>query len=65
VYFIAPNNIGLYRAILHIVVDYYFVSTFTSLLNCNQINLNERDLGVFIADLNVPSYNSITYLLFY
>jgi hypothetical protein len=28
VYFIAPNNIGLYRAILHIVVDYYSLSQY-------------------------------------
>jgi hypothetical protein len=42
VYLIAPNNMGLYCAILHVVVDYYSLSQYLSQLPvCNQINLSK------------------------
>jgi hypothetical protein len=60
VYLIAPKNIGLYHAILHIVVDYYSLSQYLlQLLNCNQnngvVSLYSWPIRAFPSFYNLPS----------
>jgi hypothetical protein len=50
---------------LHIVVDYYFVPTFTLTAQLQSNKLEHKGFGVFIADLYMPFYPSITDLPFY